>query len=45
MPTDLQEQIKIANMISLIDIRINKIIKEAKINREFKRGLLQQMFC
>jgi type I restriction enzyme S subunit len=45
MPTDLQEQTKIANMISLIDIRINKIIKEAKINREFKRGLLQQMFC
>ena len=41
----LPEQKKIANFISKIDIRIDRLVNELKINREFRKGLLQQMFC
>lgn len=43
IPT-IPEQIKIANFISTIDKKIEQINKELKINKEFKKGLLQQMF-
>ncbi len=39
------EQTKIANFLSSIEGKIEKIEKELKINKEFKKGLLQQMFC
>lgn len=41
----LSEQIKIANFLSSIDIKIVEISKELKILKKFKKGLLQQMFC
>jgi len=39
------EQRKIANYFSIIDLKINQINKELEINKDFKKGLLQQMFC
>jgi len=44
IPT-LQEQAEIANFISAIDKKIEQINKEIKINKKFKKGLLQKMFC
>ncbi|MDP2836363.1 MAG: restriction endonuclease subunit S [Methanobacteriaceae archaeon] len=44
LPT-LSEQIKIANFISDIDLKIDKLYEQLKMNKEFKNGLLQQMFC
>lgn len=41
----IEEQIKIANFLSNIGIKIKQITKEVEINKEFKKGLLQQMFC
>jgi len=41
----IPEQTKIAEFLSLIDIKIEKLNKELGINKEFKKGLLQQMFC
>lgn len=41
----LQEQIKIANFLLSIDEKLDVINKELEINKEFKKGLLQQMFC
>lgn len=40
----LEEQEKIADFLSLIDSKIESIEKELEGLREFKRGLLQQMF-
>ncbi|KAF5040156.1 Type I restriction modification DNA specificity domain protein [anaerobic digester metagenome] len=39
------EQTKISNYLSFIDIKIEQLSKEVKINKKFKKGLLQQMFC
>lgn len=39
------EQTKIANFLSSIDFKIDQLNKELAINRQFKKGLLQQMFC
>lgn len=39
------EQNKIANFLSVIDKKIEKLNIELEINKEFKKGLLQQMFC
>lgn len=39
------EQIKIANFLSDIDEMINIINKELKINKKFRKGLLQKIFC
>lgn len=39
------EQIKIANFFSAIDSKVNILNKELKIIKNFKKGLLQQMFC
>jgi len=41
----ISEQIKIANFLSCIDQKIELINKELEINKQFKKGLLQQMFC
>ena len=43
LPT-LPEQEKIANFLSSIDKKIELIDQELEKNKEFKRGLLQQMF-
>lgn len=41
----MQEQSKISNYLSSIDIKIEQINKALIINNKFKKGLLQQMFC
>ncbi|CEL25726.1 restriction endonuclease subunit S [Methanobacterium formicicum] len=38
------EQTKIANFLSVIDIKIDNLKEELEINIKFKKGLLQQMF-
>ena len=43
LPT-LEEQEKIANFLSSIDTKIEKIEKELENLKEFKKGLLQQIF-
>lgn len=43
VPT-LSEQRRIASFLSSIDLKIESINKELEINKEFKKGLLQQMF-
>lgn len=40
-----QEQIKIADFLSAIDEKIDHLNKELRINEDFKKGLLQQIFC
>lgn len=39
------EQEKVSKFISAIESKINHINTELDINNEFKKGLLQQMFC
>jgi type I restriction enzyme S subunit len=39
------EQFKIANFLSAIDRKIELLKMELEINKNFKKGLLQQMFC
>ena len=41
----ISEQTKIANFLTAIDAKIEEINRELKLNREFKKGLLQKMFC
>jgi type I restriction enzyme S subunit len=41
----LEEQEKIANFLTNIDNKVDEIDKNLKIQREFKKGLLQKMFC
>lgn len=44
IPT-IEEQNKIANFLSVVEIRIGQVSRELEINKEFKKGLLQLMFC
>lgn len=39
------EQTKIYNFLSVIDKKIEHLNKEQSVNKEFKKVLLQQMFC
>lgn len=39
------EQEKVSKFISAIESKINQLNTELDINKEFKKGLLQQMFC
>ncbi len=41
----LEEQEKIANFLTNIDEKTEKIANELRINKKFKEGLLQKMFC
>ena len=41
----IQEQEKICYLLSNIDIKLEKIKKELEISQDFKKGLLQKMFC
>lgn len=43
LPT-LKEQTKIANFISSIDVKINLVSRQLEEIKQFKKGLLQQMF-
>ena len=40
----LEEQLKIADVLSIADDKIKLVEKDIKIIKDFKRGLLQQMF-
>jgi type I restriction enzyme S subunit len=42
---DLLEQEKIVNTLFTTDEKINQLNTELNLNKEFKKGLLQQMFC
>ena len=40
----LEEQIKIANFLSDIDEKINQVVVQFETTKEFKKGVMQQMF-
>ncbi|WP_337045351.1 restriction endonuclease subunit S [Emticicia sp. 17c] len=39
------EQQKIANFLTIIDEKINKVTQQIELTQTYKKGLLQQMFC
>ncbi len=41
----ISEQTKIAGFLSIIDSKIERLVNEIEINKKYKKGLLQQMFC
>lgn len=42
---NIEEQEKIANLMIFIDFKIKNIMEHVIITKEFKKGLLKQMFC
>lgn len=40
-----EEQSKISKILSALDIQLEHINKQLQINKKFKKGLLQKMFC
>ncbi|MCK9151539.1 restriction endonuclease subunit S [Methanobacterium alcaliphilum] len=41
----IEEQSKIVNLLSNIDLKLDCMVKNIVNNKEFKKGLLQKMFC
>lgn len=44
IPSNVQEQTKIASFLSAIDDKINHVTRQIAHTRQYKKGLLQQMF-
>lgn len=45
LPTNINEQKRIFNILYSLNRKIDLISDEIKEMREFKKGLLQKMFC
>jgi len=45
IPFSIEEQIKIANFLTSIDKKINVCQSKIEQTKEYKKSLLQQMFC
>lgn len=45
VPQEIKEQVKISKYFSVIDLKIERIEQELAKTEEWKKGLLQQMFC
>ena len=41
----IEEQIKISKFLKSIEAKINQVSNELELNKSFKKGLLQNMFC
>ena len=44
LPVDYEEQAKIAELLDIVNSKINLLNKQIELHKEWKKGLLQQMF-